>query len=108
MKKTKITPEDIFSGKNIRGFGYVEQFFVMLSLGIFFVTKVKNLKRKKIFFTIIRVLVKAYNSGKPIRSLVKNNKITFKVLINTFDKLPERKTIIDWDTDKVIFLNMLK
>ena len=30
--------EKIFSGKNIRGFGNVEQFFVMLSLGIFFVT----------------------------------------------------------------------
>ena len=49
LKNTEIMIEKIFSGNNIRGFGNVEQFFVMLSLGIFFVTKVKSLKLKKFF-----------------------------------------------------------
>ena len=49
LKNTEIMIEKIFSGKNIRGFGNVEQFFVMLSLGIFFVTKVKSQKLKKFF-----------------------------------------------------------
>ena len=105
---TEITSEKIFSGKNIRGFGDVEQFFVMLSLGIFFVTKVKSLKLKKYFLKEITPLVQGYNAKKPFRLLIKNNKKTFKKLINTFDKLPERKNIVCWDTDKVVFRNILK
>ena len=49
LKNTQICSKNIFSGKNIRGFGASEQFFVMLSLGIYFVNKVKNLKYKRIF-----------------------------------------------------------
>ena len=105
---TEIMGEKIFSGKNIRGFEHVEQFFVMLSLGIFFVTKVKSLKLKKFFFKEMIALVQGYNAKKPIKLLVKNNKKTFKMLINLFDKLPEKKALIDWDTDKVIFRNILK
>ena len=108
LKNTEIMIEKIFSGKNIRGFGDVEQFFVMLSLGIFFVTKVKSKKLKKIFYKEIRALVQGYNARKSIRLLVKSNKKTFKKLINRFDQLPEKKAIIDWNSDKVIFQNILK
>ena len=108
LKNTEIMIEKIFSGKNIRGFGDVEQFFVMLSLGIFFVTKVKSLKLKKFFLKEITALVQGYNARKSIRLLVKSNKKTFKKLINRFDQLPEKKAIIDWNNDKVIFRNILK
>jgi hypothetical protein len=108
LKNTEIMIEKIFSGKNIRGFGDVEQFFVMLSLGIFFVTKVKSQKLKKLFLKEIRALVQGYNARKSIRLLVKSNKKTFKKLINRFDQLPEKKAIIDWNSDKVIFRNILK
>ena len=108
LKNTEIMIEKIFSGKNIRGFGDVEQFFVMLSLGIFFVTKVKSLKLKKLFLKEIIALVQGYNARKSIRLLVKSNKKTFKKLINRFDQLPEKKAIIDWNSDKVLFRNILK
>ena len=108
LKNTEIMIEKIFSGKNIRGFGNVEQFFVMLSLGIFFVTKVKSLKLKKFFQKEIRALVQGHNAKKSIRLLVKSNKKTFKKLINRFDQLPEKKAIIDWNSDKVLFRNILK
>ena len=108
LKNTEIMIEKIFSGKNIRGFGDVEQFFVMLSLGIFFVTKVKSQKLKKLFLKEIRALVQGYNARKSIRLLVKSNKKTLKKLINRFDQLPEKKAIIDWNSDKVIFRNILK
>ena len=108
LKDTKIMSMNIFSGKDIRGFGYVEQFFVMLSLGIFFVTKVKSLKLKKFFLKEIRALVQGYNARKSIRLLVKSNKKTFKKLINRFDQLPEKKAIINWNSDKVLFRNILK
>ena len=108
LKNTEIMIEKIFSGKNIRGFGNVEQFFVMLSLGIFFVTKVKSLKLKKFFLKEITALVQGYNARKSIRLLVKSNKKTFKKLINRFDQLPEKKAIIDWNSDKVLFRNILK
>ena len=108
LKNTEIMIEKIFSGKNIRGFGNVEQFFVMLSLGIFFVTKVKSLKLKKLFLKEITALVQGYNARKSIRLLVKSNKKTFKKLINRFDQLPEKKAIIDWTSDKVLFRNILK
>ena len=108
LKNTEIMIEKIFSGKNIRGFGNVEQFFVMLSLGIFFVTKVKSLKLKKLFLKEITALIQGYNARKSIRLLVKSNKKTFKKLINRFDQLPEKKAIIDWNSDKVLFRNILK
>ncbi len=108
LKNTEIMIEKIFTGKNIRGFGNVEQFFVMLSLGIFFVTKVKSLKLKKFFLKEITALVQGYNARKSIRLLVKSNKKTFKKLINRFDQLPEKKAIIDWNRDKVLFQNILK
>ena len=108
LKNTEIMIEKIFSGKNIRGFGNVEQFFVMLSLGIFFVTKVKSLQLKIFFLKEITALVQGYNARKSIRLLVKSNKKTFKKLINRFDQLPEKKAIIDWNSDKVLFRNILK
>ena len=46
---TKISTDKMVSGKKIRGFGSSEQFFIMLSLGIYFVTKIKSAKLKKSF-----------------------------------------------------------
>ena len=62
LKETKIMSTNIFSGKNIRGFGYVEQFFVMLSLGIFLVTKIKNIKLKKNFLNLVKTLIVDFNT----------------------------------------------
>ena len=108
LKDTKIMSTNIFSGKNIRGFGYVEQFFVMLSLGIYFVTKVKSPKLKRSFYVTVKALILDFNARKPLKFLVKHHKKTLIKLINTFGQLPERKAIIYWDTDKTIFKNMLK
>ena len=57
LEHLQIFSKHISSGKKIRGFGHLEQFFVMLSLGIFFVTKVKNIKLKKNFFNLVKTLI---------------------------------------------------
>ena len=108
LEDTQIFSKDISSGKNIRGFGASEQFFVMLSLGIYFVTKVKSPKLKKNFYTIVKALILDFNARKPLKLLVKYHKKTLIKLINTFGQLPERKAIINWDTDKIIFKSMLR
>ena len=108
LEDTQIFSKDISSGKKIRGFGASEQFFVMLSLGIYFVTKVKSPKLKKSFYIIVKALILDFNARKPLKLLVKYHKKTLIKLINTFGQLPERKAIINWDTDKIIFKNMLK
>ena len=108
LKKTVITPENIFSKKNIRGFGYSEQFFVMLSLGIFFVTKVNNIKYKRMFFKAVKVLISDFNTRNSPKMTVKFHKKHFKKMIHIFDSLPERKVIIGWEFDKNIFFNLLK
>jgi len=108
LEDTQIFSKDISSGKKIRGFGASEQFFVMLSLGIYFVTKVKSPKLKKSFFIIVKALILDFNARKPLKLLVKYHKKTLIKLINTFGQLPERKAIINWDTDKIIFKNMFK
>ena len=108
LKKTKITPENIFSGKNIRGFGYSEQFFVMLSLGIFFVTKVNNIKYKRMFFKAVKALISDFNTRNSPKMTVRFHKKHFKKMIHIFDSLPERKVIIGWEFDKNIFFNLLK
>ena len=64
LNGTHILAKDIISGKNIRGFGVSEQLFVMLSLGIFFVTKVKNAKLKKIFFEVVKAFIIDFNTKK--------------------------------------------
>tara|TARA_B100000287_G_scaffold180579_1_gene170638 strand:- start:1170 stop:1793 length:624 start_codon:yes stop_codon:yes gene_type:complete len=108
LEDTQIFSKDISSGKKIRGFGASEQFFVMLSLGIYFATKVKSPKLKKSFYIIVKALILDFNARKPLKLLVKYHKKTLIKLINTFGQLPERKAIINWDTDKIIFKNMLK
>ena len=108
LKKTIITPENIFSEKNIRGFGYSEQFFVMLSLGIFFVTKVKNIKYKRMFFKAVKALISDFNTRNSPKMTVRFHKKHFKKMIHIFDSLPERKVIIGWEFDKNIFFNLLK
>ncbi len=108
LKKTKITPENIFSEKNIRGFGYSEQFFVMLSLGIFFVTKVNNIKYKMMFFKAVKALISDFNTRNSPKMTVRFHKKHFKKMIHIFDSLPERKVIIGWEFDKNIFFNLLK
>ena len=108
LKKTIITPENIFSEKNIRGFGYSEQFFVMLSLGIFFVTKVNNIKYKRMFFKAVKALISDFNTRNSPKMTVRFHKKHFKKMIHIFDSLPERKVIIGWEFDKNIFFNLLK
>ena len=108
LGNTKILYEDIIDGKNIRGFGASEQFFVMLSLGIFFVTKIKNVKIKNKFFKVIQALIIDFNSRYSLKLTVKNHKKNFRKMIYIFDKLPERKIIVGWELDKIIFLNLLK
>ena len=108
LKDTKIMSTNIFSGKNIHGFGYVEQFFVMLSLGIFLVTKIKNIKLKKNFLNLVKTLIVDFNTRNSPKLTVRFHKRNFKKIIHIFDSLPERKVIIDWEFDKLIFLNLLK
>ena len=108
LENTQIFSKHISSGKKIRGFGASEQFFVMLSLGIYFVTKVKSPKLKRRFYITVKALILDFNARKPLKFLVKYHKKPLIKLINTFGQLPERKAIINWDTDKIIFKNMLK
>ena len=108
LRNTKILSENIISGKNIRGFGVSEQFFVMLSLGIFFVTKIKNAKLKKKLFKVLEALIIDFNIRYSLKLTVKNHKKNFRKMIYIFDNLPERKIIAGWELDKIIFLNLLK
>ena len=107
LKNTKISAKNIVSGKNIRGFAASEQFFVMLSLGIFLVTKVKNVKLKKKFFNFVQALLDDFNTHFSLRLTVKQHKKSFIKMIYIFDNLPERKVITSWDFDKVMFLKLL-
>ena len=107
LKNTKISAKNIVSGKNIRGFAASEQFFVMLSLGIFLVTKVKNVKLKKKFFNFVQALLDDFNTHFSLRLTVKQHKKSFIKMIYIFDNLPERKVITSWDFDKIMFLKLL-
>jgi hypothetical protein len=80
----------------------------MLSLGIYFVNTVKSPKLKRSFYVTVKALILDFNARKTLKLIVKHHKKTLIKLIKTFEKLPERKTIINWDTDKNIFKNMLK
>ena len=80
----------------------------MLSLGIYFVNTVKSPNLKRSFYITLKALILDFNARKPLKFLVKHHKKTLIKLINTFGQLPERKAIINWDTDKIIFKNMLK
>ena len=108
LKNTNIACRNILSGKNIRGFGHLEQFFVMLSLGIFFVTKVKSFKHKKIFFKAVESLLFDFNTRNYPKLTVRFHKRNFKKMMHIFDSLPERKLIIGWEVDKIIFLKLLR
>ena len=107
LRNTKILAKNIVSGKNIRGFAASEQFFVMLSLGIFFVTKVKNVKLKKKFFNLVQALLNDFNKPLSLRLTVKQHRKSFIKMIYIFDKLPERKAITRWNFDKIMFLKLL-
>ncbi len=108
LRNTKISAKNMESGKKIRDFASSEQFFIMLSLVIYFVTRIKSAKLKKSFYSIIKSLIVDFNSRKPLKLVVKHHKKNLTKLMKTFEKLPERKGIINWDTDKIIFRNMLK
>ena len=107
LRNTKISAENIVSGKSIRGFAASEQFFVMLSLGIFLVTKVKNIKLKKKFFNFLQALLDDFNTHLSLRLSVKQHRKSFIKMIYIFETLPERKEISSWDFDKVMFLKLL-
>ena len=108
LNNTRILDKHVFSGKNIRGFGISEQFFVMLSLGVFFVIKVKNTKFKKRFFNIVKTLIIDFNTRYSLELVVRNHKESFRKMIYIFDRLPDRKAIDNWEFDKIIFLKLLK
>ena len=107
LRNTKILAKNILSGKNIRGFAASEQFFVMLSLGIFFITKVKNVNLKKKFFNVLQALLNDFNTPLSLRLTVKRHRKSFIKMIYIFDKLPERKSITRWNIDKIMFLKLL-
>ena len=107
LRNTKVLAKNIVSGKNIRGFAASEQFFVMLSLGIFFVTKVKNVKLKKQFFYLVQALINDLNIRLSPRLTIKQHRKSFIKMIYIFDKLPERKVVTSWDFDKIMFLKLL-
>ena len=107
LRNTKILAKNIVSGKNIRGFAASEQFFVMLSLGIFFITKVKNVTLKKKFFNVVQALLNDFNTPLSLRLTVKRHRKSFIKMIYIFDKLPERKAITRWNIDKIMFLKLL-
>ena len=108
LNNTRILDEHVFSGKNIRGFGISEQFFVMLSLGIFLAIKVKNAKFKKKFFNTVKALIIDFNTRYSLKLVVRNHKESFRKMIYIFDRLPDRKAIDNWEFDKIIFLKLLK
>ena len=83
---TKILATNTLSGKLIRGFAASEQFFVMLSLGIFFITKVKNVNLKKKFFNVVQALLNDFNTPLSLRLTVKRHRISFIKMIDIFDK----------------------
>ena len=107
LRNTKILAKNIESGKNIRGFAASEKFFVMLSLGIFFVTKVKNIKLKKKLFNLVQALLNDFNKPLSLRLTVKQHRKSFIKMIYIFDKLPERKAISHWNFDKIMFLKLI-
>ena len=107
LRNTKILAKNILSGKNIRGFAASEQFFVMLSLGIFLITKVKNVNLKKKFFNVVQALLNDFNTPLSLRLTVKRHRKSFIKMIYIFDKLPERKAITRWNIDKIMFLKLL-
>ena len=107
LRNTKILAKNTLSGKLIRGFAASEQFFVMLSLGIFFITKVKNVNLKKKFFNVVQALLNDFNTPLSLRLTVKRHRISFIKMIDIFDKLPERKAITRWNIDKIMFLKLL-
>ena len=107
LRNTKILAKNTLSGKNIRGFATSEQFFVMLSLGIFFITKLKNVNLKKKFFNVVQALLNDFNTPLSLRLTVKRHRKSFIKMIYIFDKLPERKAITSWNFDKIMFLKLL-
>ena len=107
LRNTKILAKNTLSGKNIRGFAASEQFFVMLSLGIFFIIKVKNVTLKKKFFNVVQALLNDFNTPLSLRLTVKRHRKSFIKMIYIFDKLPERKAITRWNIDKILFLKLL-
>ena len=107
LRNTKILAKNTLSGKLIRGFAASEQFFVMLSLGIFFITKVKNVNLKKKFFNVVQALLNDFNTPLFLRLTVKRHRKSFIKMIYIFDKLPERKAITRWNIDKIMFLKLL-
>ena len=107
LRNTKILAKNTLSGKLIRGFAASEQFFVMLSLGIFFITKVKNVNLKKKFFNVVQALLNDFNTPLSLRLTVKRHRKSFIKMIYIFDKLPERKAITSWNFDKIMFLKLI-
>ena len=80
----------------------------MLSLTIFFFLKIKSNRLKKIYYALgnelIDLLMKKRLSEKTLRPLSKK----FQKALKTFDQAPERNSVCDWNTDKILFKSLTK
>ena len=108
LNSTRVKMENILSGKEIRNFRIIEKYFTILSLTIFFFLKIKSNRLKNIYYNLghelIDLLIKRRLSSKTLRPL--NNK--FQHAFKLFGKLPERRSVVDWETDKNLFKVLTK
>ena len=108
LNSTYVEIENIFSGKKIRDFRIVEKYFIMLSLTIFFFLKIKSTRLKKVYHNLgkelMDLLVRKNLNDRTLRPLTKKFQKAFKA----FDQIPERNSITDWNTDKILFKFLTK
>ena len=90
LEHTQIFSKHISSGKKIRGFGASEQFFIMLSLGIYFVNTVKSPKLKRSFYVTVKALFLDFNSRKFEAQKIMHESLILsnKLFINSFNLKP--------------------
>ncbi len=80
----------------------------MLSLTIFFSLKIKSHRLKKVYHNLgnelIVLLLRKKLNDRTLRPLHKK----FQKVFDIFDKIPERNSITDWNTDKILFKFLTK
>ncbi len=108
LNSTLVDMKNILSGKKIKNFRVVEKYFIMLSLTIFFSLKIKSHRLKKVYHNLgnelIDLLLRKKLNDKNLRPLNKK----FQKAFDIFDQIPERSSITDWNTDKLLFKFLTK
>ena len=108
LNSTLVDMKNIMSGKKIRDFRVVEKYFVMLSLTIFFSSKIKSHRLKKVYHNLgnelIVLLLRKKLNDRTLRPLHKK----FQKVFDIFDQIPERNSITDWNADKILFKFLTK